>query len=78
MPLRSVFAVRRHVCNLTYTIYPVLDVSPYQELQQGETPSLKRRRAIIGLSLIGIGAMAAVSLLQTRIVKDLPVRHMGR
>ncbi len=43
-----------------------------EELQQGETRGLKRRREIIGLSLIGMGAMAAVSLLQTGIVKHLP------
>ncbi len=42
------------------------------ELQDGKTQSLKRRRAIIGLSLLGIGAMAAVTLLQTGIVKHLP------
>src|ERR687887_172707 len=43
-----------------------------QELQQGETADVRRRRAIIGLSLIGMGAMAAVSLFQTGIVKHLP------
>jgi len=43
-----------------------------RELQQGETPDLWRRRAIIGLSLVGMTAMAAVSLLQTGIVKHLP------
>ena len=42
------------------------------ELHQGETDDLRRRRAIIGLSLIGTGAMALVSLLQTGIVRHLP------
>ena len=42
------------------------------ELQEKQTKSLRRRRAIIGLSLLGMGAMAAVSLLQTGIVKHLP------
>jgi len=49
--------------------------SPQQlrrELQHGETDDLRRRRAIIGLSLIGMASMAAVSLLQTGIVKHLP------
>lgn len=49
--------------------------SPQQlrrELQDGETDDLRRRRAIIGLSLIGMASMAAVSLLQTGIVKHLP------
>ena len=51
------------------------DGSPQQlrhELQEGRTEQLKLRRGIIGLSLIGMGAMAAVSLLQTGIVKHLP------
>jgi uncharacterized membrane protein len=43
-----------------------------RELQQGDTPDLWRRRAVIGLSLIGMSAMAAVSLLQTGVVKHLP------
>ncbi|MCP9496326.1 MAG: vitamin K epoxide reductase family protein [Pyrinomonadaceae bacterium MAG19_C2-C3] len=42
------------------------------ELQHGDSPDLWRRRAIIGLSLVGMTAMAAVSLLQTGIVKHLP------
>jgi uncharacterized membrane protein len=36
------------------------------------TPDLRRRRAIIGLSLVGMAAMAPVSLLQTGIVRHLP------
>ena len=43
-----------------------------RELQEGNTDDLWRRRAIIGLSLLGMGAMAAVSLFQTGIVKHLP------
>ncbi|MCA1635714.1 MAG: vitamin K epoxide reductase family protein [Acidobacteria bacterium] len=53
----------------------IAGIGPHQlrnELQQGETRGLKRRRAIIGLSLLGMGAMSAVSLLQTGIVKHLP------
>ena len=42
------------------------------ELQKGKSRKLRRRRAIIGLSLVGMGAMTAVSLLQTGIVKHLP------
>ena len=52
-----------------------LNSNPQQlrrELQEGETEHIKLRRGIIGLSLIGMGAMAAVSLLQTGIVKHLP------
>ncbi len=43
-----------------------------EELQEGDTDDLRRRRAIIGLSLVGMGALGAVSLLQTGIVKHLP------
>lgn len=43
-----------------------------RELQDGETKDLRLRRKIVGLSLLGIGAMAAVSLFQTGIVKHLP------
>jgi len=49
--------------------------SPQQlrrELQEGETDDLWRRRAIIGLSLVGMTAMGAVSLLQTGVIKHLP------
>lgn len=42
------------------------------ELRESETPDLWRRRAIIGLSLLGMTAMTAVSLFQIGIVKHLP------
>jgi uncharacterized membrane protein len=42
------------------------------ELQQSRDPDVRRRRAIIGLSLIGMASMAAVTLLQTGLVKHLP------
>jgi uncharacterized membrane protein len=43
-----------------------------KELQNSEKSDIKLRRAVIGLSLLGIGAMTAVSLFQTGIVKHLP------
>lgn len=43
-----------------------------KELQEGDTNHLRRRRAIVGLSLVGMASMAAVSLLQTGIIKHLP------
>ena len=43
-----------------------------QELQEKDTDDLNRRRGIIGLSLVGMASMAAVSLLQTGIIKHLP------
>jgi uncharacterized membrane protein len=42
------------------------------ELQETENDDLKLRRGVIGLSLLGMAAMTAVSLLQTGIVKHLP------
>lgn len=42
------------------------------ELQQSQDPDVRRRRGIIGLSLIGMASMAAVTLLQTGLVKHLP------
>ena len=48
-----------------------------QQLQEGETSDLRRRRCVIGLSLVGMGCMTAVTLLQTGIVKHLPDPPMG-
>ena len=45
------------------------------ELQQGDTSDLRRRRGVIGLSLVVMGCMTAVTLLQTGIVKHLPIRR---
>ena len=43
-----------------------------RELQNSDESNLNVRRAIIGLSLLGMGAMTAVSLFQTGIIKHLP------
>ncbi len=43
-----------------------------KELQQGQTKALQKRRAIIALSLLGMGAMTAVSLFQTGVIGHLP------
>jgi hypothetical protein len=43
-----------------------------EELQNAAGKYLKNRRGIIALSLVGIGAMAAVTLFQTGVVKHLP------
>lgn len=51
------------------------DLEPAQlreELQEGSDSDLRRRRAIIALSLFGMANMGAVSLLQTGVVKHLP------
>ncbi len=43
-----------------------------RQLQHGKSENLGRRRAIIGLSLVGMAAMTAVSLFQTGVVEHLP------
>lgn len=43
-----------------------------RDLQQSQSEDLNRRRGIVGLSLAGMASMAAVSLLQTGIVRHLP------
>ena len=53
----------------------LLSVDPSElreELQQNHSEGLRRRRTVIGLSLLGMASMAAVSLLQTGIVRHLP------
>jgi uncharacterized membrane protein len=46
-------------------------------LQQANSPDLQKRRAVIVASLAGIASMAAVSLLQTGIIKHLPDPPVG-
>lgn len=41
-------------------------------LRDGDSAGLWRRRAIVGLSLVGAASMAATSLLQTGILQHLP------
>jgi uncharacterized membrane protein len=43
-----------------------------EQLTEKDTAVLKRRRAIIVLSLVGLGTAAAASLLQTGVVRHLP------
>lgn len=43
-----------------------------RELQNSDNSDIHLRRAVIGLSLLGIGAMTAVSLFQTGIIEHLP------
>lgn len=43
-----------------------------RELQESDDEDVRRRRKIIGLSLVGIAAMTAVTLFQTGIVEHLP------
>lgn len=43
-----------------------------RELQESSDSDLNARRAVIGLSLVGIAAMSAVTLFQTGVVKHLP------
>jgi uncharacterized membrane protein len=48
-----------------------------RELQKGNSRELQYRRVVIGLSLVGIASMAAVTLLQTGIVKHLADPPVG-
>ncbi|HEX6125364.1 MAG TPA: vitamin K epoxide reductase family protein [Pyrinomonadaceae bacterium] len=48
-----------------------------REFRENDSRDLRRRRAIIGLSLLGLGISAAASLLQTGIVKHLPDPPVG-
>ena len=43
-----------------------------RELQKGDNEDLNLRRGVIALSLLGIGAMTAVTLFQTGVIKHLP------
>lgn len=43
-----------------------------RELQTSNESDVNLRRAVIGLSLLGVGAMTAVTLFQTGVVKHLP------
>jgi uncharacterized membrane protein len=47
------------------------------DLQQQDTSDLRRRRGVIGLSLVGMASMTAVTLLQTGMVKHLPDPPVG-
>lgn len=43
-----------------------------RRIQNSQEPMMRYRRAIVGVSLVGIGVMAIVSLLQTGMVRHLP------
>ncbi|NUQ17437.1 MAG: vitamin K epoxide reductase family protein [Sphingomonas sp.] len=46
-----------------------------RSIRNDERPEMRYRRAIVGVSLLGMATMAVVSLLQTGIVKKLPEPH---
>ena len=51
------------------------DIEPRElkgSIRDDQRPEMRYRRAIVGVSLIGMAAMSLVSLLQTGIVRDLP------
>ncbi|MDQ6733902.1 MAG: vitamin K epoxide reductase family protein [Nitrospirota bacterium] len=49
-----------------------------QELQDGDTGDLRRRRGIVALSLIGMASMAAVTLYQMGLIRHLPDPPLSR
>src|SRR5688572_31009253 len=48
-----------------------------REIRDSTSDGMRRRRTIIGLSLVGLGTAAAATLLQTGIVKHLPDPPIG-
>ena len=57
------------------TITSLLGEEPHElrrYLQGGDDEELARRRAVVAVSLVGIGCMAFTTLLQMGLVKDLP------
>jgi hypothetical protein len=58
---------------LTETLTGGLEPQGFRrELQRGQSENLGRRRAVIGLSLVGMAAMTAVALFQTGVIEYLP------
>lgn len=45
---------------------------PSEQLRNGDSDVLRRRRGIVGLSLVAVGAMGMISLYQTGIIAHLP------
>jgi hypothetical protein len=43
-----------------------------EELQEGDTADVRRRRGIVAVSLIGMASMAAVTLYQMGLIRHLP------
>jgi uncharacterized membrane protein len=43
-----------------------------RELRLGDTPDLRRRRSVVGLSMVGAAAGIVVSLYQTGVIRHLP------
>jgi uncharacterized membrane protein len=48
-----------------------------RQLRLSESPPLKRRRAVLGLSMVGAGAGILVSLYQTGVIRHLPDPPVG-
>jgi len=48
------------------------------ELRHGSTDDLKRRRGIVGLSLVAVGSMGLITLYQMGIIKHLPEPPLPR
>lgn len=49
-----------------------------EELQESDTPDLRRRRGIVIFSLIGMASMAAVTLYQMGLIRHLPDPPLSR
>ena len=49
-----------------------------EQLRRGDSDDLRRRRGIVGLSLVAVGAMGMISLYQMGIIKHLPEPPLPR
>lgn len=49
-----------------------------EQLRNGDSDVLRRRRGIVGLSLVAVGAMGVISLYQMGIIKHLPEPPLPR
>ncbi|MCA1669726.1 MAG: hypothetical protein LC793_20515 [Thermomicrobia bacterium] len=49
-----------------------------EQLRHGEGNDLRRRRAVVGLSLVAVGSMGLISLYQMGIIKHLPEPPLPR
>ncbi len=49
-----------------------------KELRRSEDSSLRQRRGVVGLSLVGMGAMGLITLYQMGIIKHLPEPPLPR
>jgi len=63
-----------------FSITQWLDEEPQslrRYIQESDDPEMRLRRGVVAVSLVGVGAMALTTLLQTGLVKNLPDPPVG-